>query len=111
MVIVTKKAHYQNKSNTEKTNYVGLEINSFVIYLNHVTFSIAVREQAKLHPNTKFSKANKNVKNVSTYVTTLTFGTNHKMSKLCCPVSNICLPYLLPFICRVSKDNLTHLLL
>lgn len=83
--MVTKKAHYQHKRNAEKTKYVGLEINCFVIYLNHITFSIAVRQQAKLHPNTQSSKANKNVKNTSTYVTSLTFGTNHKVSKLCHP--------------------------
>lgn len=83
--MVTRKAHYQHKSDAEKPKYVSLEIIRFVIYLNHITFSIAVREQAKLHPNTKSSKANKNVKNVSTSVTSLTFGTNHKMSKLCCP--------------------------
>lgn len=45
--MVTKKAHYQHKSNADKTKFVDMEINSFVIYLNHITFSIAVRQQAK----------------------------------------------------------------
>lgn len=62
--MVTKKANYQHKTNAEKPKYVGLEINSFVIYLNHTIFSIAGGQQAKLHPNTKSSKPNKNVKNI-----------------------------------------------
>lgn len=92
--MITRKAHYQHETKVvqKNTNMFVLQINCFVIYLNHITFSIAVRWYAKLHPNPKPFKANENVRNVSVHVTSLTFGTNDMVSKLRWP----CQQYLFP---------------
>ena len=63
LTVVTRKAHYQHETKVveKNTNMLGLQINWFVIYLNLINFSIAVRWCVKLHPNPKPSFVRKPV--------------------------------------------------